>query len=234
MIPTTAKALHRFVPGSAKDLPEPPVFLLAVPTRRLRAIYDRELVANGVRPYSRDQQMLRIREVIDQIEADNKQEIIGLLDRLEAATPDAPVSDLDLQDWRGLEMRLHALDPQVREMAAANRFYFNMAPQIAARVFLAGWQNRAALFQRGADGLVPEALIDGVDPMQLQEIWVELVGMLNPSEADAKNSASPQPSSPGPANLPEATAPQTDLPGNSSESDTNATQNTTSTEAIAT
>lgn len=231
MIPSSAKALHRFTPESAKSLPLPPCFILQVPNRRLKALYSAELIAQGARSFTRGHQIMRVREIVEVMNPENKAEIVDLIDLYENASDETPISAEALSDWRGLEMKLLAVDPQLRQMVAANRFYSDMAPGIAARIFLAGWENHDHLFQRGADGMMVEALLDTIDETQLYEIWAEILRMMRPSETEEKNSASPQPLSQDQATLPAASEPLTDLPGKSSESDTSETPGSTSTNA---
>jgi hypothetical protein len=237
MIPTSAKGLHRFTPDSVKSLPSPPVYLLQIPTRALRHIYDRELIAAGVTHYHVTALYARAREVVAKLDIDNRDDILALISRLTAralvtdgdgADDDAQVEAdqqaNDLADWRGIDMMVRDVDPQLRRMVAANRFYMNMAPIIAARVFVAGWENRAAAFKRGPDDLMDEALTESIGDDELNELWLEIMTLMRPKDADVKNSESRPPLPPDQATSTAAKPRQTAARGKSAGTATPATQ----------
>ena len=232
MTPTSAKGLHRFTPDGVKSLPSPPVYLLQIPTRTLRHIYDRELISAGVTHYGIMGLYARAREVVAKLDIDNRADILAIIDRLTTqAMPDGDARDTDVaqlvsdqMDWRGIDMMVRKVDPQMRQMVADNRFYMNMAPVIATRVFVAGWENRAAVFKRGADDLMEEVLVEGISDDELNELWTEIMSIMRPKAADVKNSELPPPLPPDPATSPAEKPPQTAARGRSVKTATPATQ----------
>lgn len=236
MKPISTKHLNRFTPESTRDLPAPPVYFIATPTRASKALYTRECLQRGIRQFTRPLLLARVREVLRQLDIENRNDLLDLVDRVENVAADSPLSDADRSDWRALDLKMQEVDPHLRGMVAANQYFLEMAPAVAAQIYIQGWENRDAVFRRSQDGLMAEDLLegkDGIPELELYEIWSEVMRLTYPSETDAKNSASPQSSPPGPVSSvaagsakskSTAAAPPTAANGTSSASDTTETQ----------
>lgn len=94
-------------------------------------------------------------------------------------------------------LRRHS--PAVAALLADIDYWQDVSALVAVRLFLEGWENRAADFRRGADGLLPEDLLNGIPEADLRGLDGKIGELMRLSEAEAKNSASPSPGSSSPA-----------------------------------
>ncbi len=91
--------------------------------------------------------------------------------------------------------------PPYRSIVARQSRRKELAPVIAFRRLCVGWENVSATFQKGPDGLIPLALLEEIDPLELISAGNAAYGMLYPSEADEGNSRRPSPSDEAPRPL---------------------------------
>src|SRR5690606_24989553 len=96
-----------------------------------------------------------------QIDDDQAGPLIDMLDRLEAASGATPADPRDLEDFAVLHADMRRHWPKFAAMVADSVHYQQMAPIVAAQVFLAGWENVAAAFHR-RHGLVREDVLAGM------------------------------------------------------------------------
>jgi len=175
-------------------------YLLAVPTIPTRARFRSALAAAGVIAHAHAEFAAAARETLLEVNTEETLGLLSLCDRVAEVGPSALEGD-DAVRWKDVSNTLMRVDPRYRQLVADNTYYLEMAPVIAARVFLTGWENTGLPFQPGLDGLISNDLIEAVAEKfrgDLFQIWVKIVAMLSPDQSAEKNSASPSPSSGSP------------------------------------
>jgi len=213
----------RFTPkGEAGD--NPPVYAIAVPTLMQRAAFRRDVAAAGARYPGQDEMFVALREgVRAAVEDDAQPALLETLDAAEAAGAGL-AEDAELaRDMAGIEAAMRRHHPPYAALEAERAYWLSVAPIVAARHFLRGWEGVAAPFRRQA-GLVPEDLLAELPDAHVEAIGWEAISLMSPSRAQAKNSASPSPSPSDPQTSPAEPSRPTAAPdGNSSASASPAT-----------
>ena len=233
-LPISATNVVRFVPSAFQaparaaaaeagetDLArfdDPPTYLINVPTPMTRAAYSRELVASGIY-YPNDAQMMAAlrEEVAAALEPDDPDrarmlEQIDLFVALGAEGGEELVAAI-----RRMEIAVRQSSRAYAGLLGARAYFIDMAPLVAAQVFLRGRENPDRIFRRRA-GLVTDEELATIPRAELAEVCARIRELLNLSPAQEKNSAGPSPSPGGPTTMPEASALPTAAPdGTSSE-----------------
>jgi len=80
-----------------------------------------------------------------------------------------------------------AADPRLRRMVADNEVYQQVRGQVAARLFLAGWEGVEGSVRRGLDG-ASEATLRLIPQARFPDIAAFVDGLLRPAEGERKNS----------------------------------------------
>lgn len=233
MLPISAREPVRFTPDHYRDedgaVPAgAPVYLIAVPTLRGKAEFNRACVAAGLVTHDRAAMIATLREgVAAQIEEDQAGPLLDMLDRIEAAGAGsggdgsgAEPDPRDLEDFVVLQNDMRRHWPKYAAMVADGVHYQQMAPVIAAQIFLAGWEEIEAPFLR-RNGQVGEELLCLLPEEDVIAIGIRALALFAPSEAEAKNSGSRSPSRGGRRNS--AGKRRKGTPGSCSASDTSAT-----------
>lgn len=232
MLPISAREPVRFTPDHyrSEDGAVPagaPVYLIAVPTLRGKAEFNRACVAAGLVTHDRTAMIATLREgVAAQIEEDQAGPLLDMLDRIETAGAGSEAGDAggpdprDLEDFVILQNDMRRHWPRYAAMVADGVHYQQMAPVIAAQIFLAGWEGIEAPFRRQS-GQVGEELLGLLPEEDVIAIGIRALALFAPSEAEAKNSGSRSPSRGGRRNS-GGKRPK-DTPGSCSASDTSAT-----------
>lgn len=112
---------------------------------------------------------------------------------------DAVSADPGLREKPGVATRIADLEALLaqrsrafRALAAERRLWLDLAPLFAARRFVAGWSGDGVPdFARGADGLVSEAALAGLEPGDVTSAGWRAIALMNPDRGQEKNSASP-------------------------------------------
>lgn len=159
--------------------------------------------------------------VAEQIEADQAGPLADMLDRMEAADADNPADERDLRDFGVLHEDMRRHWPRFAAMVADGVHYQQMAPVIAAQIFLAGWEGIETPFRR-RHGAVEENLLGVLPDEDVIAVGMKALELFAPSEEQAKNSGSRSPSRGGRASSP--ARPRKAMPGKSAASGTSATQ----------
>ena len=192
MIPTSAKEIIRFTPSdSAPDAENPPVYLIAVPTVMQKKAYRRDVRAVPAF-YIADTDMFNLlRDGIKAVVEDGAQaELLELVDSFESAkktaSAEAPIDDALAGDMTTLEDTISRRYSPYAQACADRDYWMGVAPLIACRHFLRGWENVATEFkQRG--GLVGEDLLEQLPESHVMEIGWRAMALMSPTRADAKN-----------------------------------------------
>jgi len=220
MFPLSTKVPDRFTPDGAEV-----TYLIEIPTSMSKARYRRAVTASGARVWTKGQMIASARAAIDESKPDNAADWLAVCDRFEQFDGTASQKEADkiIQEWADLSRILQGAGGDYAARVAENEFWFFMAPRIAARAFLIGTETLK--LKRGPDGLIADATLEGaVAEEHIPDIGWRALALFEPSEAETKNSASPQPSPSGPVSSNAASSLQTEAPGTSSANTTAETQ----------
>jgi len=188
----TAKGLERFTPESGNA-----VYLIRIPTLGLKASFRRHCVAAGIQIWPKRELCRRAAITLREANPDNLDSLLDLVAEVEAAAEDgADLGEATLTAWTGLSQELRRFDPGFAGLVADNQHWTQLAPIIAARFFLAGWEGIDLAFKRGIDGLVPEDLLELLPEADLTAIGWRALQLMTPTGAQEKNSDLPPPSPP--------------------------------------
>lgn len=209
----------RFTPWSCRDdkgspVPGAPVYLIRPPSVMTRARWRREVGETGAPaiPPGREELTAVLRRGITEIVAEHQQpELLALADEYDAAftevqaqrekddaSPEARQAANDrlaaVSNRMGfLEGEIRGKYPPYAQALAARTFWFEVAPWVAARHFLCGWENVtvAGLPVEFAqvNGLVPEALLEQLPPDHIADVGWRAIGLTSANRDDEKNSA---------------------------------------------
>lgn len=192
MIPLSARELLPFTPveGGA-------TYHIAVPTILQRHAYRRDVVAAGAR-YPSDKDLLEIlRAGIRAVVRDDAQgPLIDLVDNYEAVSgdPQKLADDPDLlKDIAEIEETIAKHYPAYAEAQADRTYWLGVAPIIAFKHFVRGWDGLdTAYTARG--GRVADECLEQVPEADVLAVGWKILGLMNPSLAQEKNSESRSPS----------------------------------------
>lgn len=219
-LPTSAKALDRYeIPDSDT------VYLIEIADEIGKAKYRRAMRALGARFWDRGALITSARETIALGAPENAADMLAICDRFEQLTAETPSEEAEEigRAWNDLSRVLANAGGDFAALVSDNSFWLELSPMIAGRMFLEGTDTLR--FKRGGDGLIPEAALQSIPPLERVLVGYRALALFAPSEIEAKNSASPQTSSPSiPATTIAATLPQTDPDGPSLETSTSGTQ----------
>jgi hypothetical protein len=208
----SVKQIARFTPQdlrNADDSPQEgaPVYLIAPPSVMTKARWRSEVASSGAVMPSDSEVFQTLRVGVREIVADHMQEdLLALIDQWEDATnedePDYEKEGLDpvwaageKERRKQLEKRVNFFRNEMRskyppyaQKMADQQFYMEIAPYLAAKHFLAGWENVDAEF-RQVNGRVPDEVLESIPPEHVFWIGIHAMGMQRPTRADEKNSA---------------------------------------------
>lgn len=172
-----------------------PVYLLAVPSHFQRAAFRRDLRAAGAN-YPGDAELYRaLREDLREVNPYNLDTLLELIDGVEASAQ----GDVDPDALDGLETitRLaRAAGGRYAAMEGDREFWLAVAPIVACRHFLRGWEGvkaadgSEAAFARRRDLTTDETLVH-LDEAELRAVGFKIMSLMRPSKDMEKNSASP-------------------------------------------
>ncbi len=187
-----------YVPPGQDDVPEDQrvAYQLRVPSYYDRAAYKRSCLAKGAVFHANSKIFATAREGIAAILLDpddpDRIHAEGLLDTAEVADGD---DDVELDDETAaalpnLEAVLRQHYEPYAQLLADRAHWMEIAPFEAARMFVDGWENIDVPFRRSLDG-VPVELLDALPRVHIALVGFEIMGLMRPSELEAKNSESP-------------------------------------------
>ena len=192
MVILTAKGFERFTPEGSSV-----TYLIRIPTLGTKASFRRHCVAAGIQIWPKRELCRRAAITLRDVNPDNLDSLLDLVAEVEAAAEDgADLAEATLTAWTEISQQLRRFDPGFAGLVADNQHWTQLAPVIAARCFLAGWEGIDLAFKRGIDGLVPEDLLERIPEADLIAIGWRALQLMTPTGAQEKNSVSPPPSPP--------------------------------------
>jgi hypothetical protein len=234
----SVKQVERFVPFQLRDrdggaLPGAQVYLLNPPSYMTKARFRRAVGEAGAWQPDQDEMVSVLRRGVTERVAEHQQpQWLSLIDEWDAGWRNLMIQRLQAggkpaeieaaaQAFTAVSARMMDFEAQMRtefppyaRLLSARHYYFEVAPMIAARHFLCGWENVDLPFALGPDGLVPEALLDQLQALHPGHApdagWIAMglqhasVDAVKNSEGASASSASPPASpktrkAPGPA-----------------------------------
>lgn len=220
MLPISAKDTVRFTPADLDGQAGAPVYIIAVPTMMGRAAWRRDVAAQGAKYPTDSERFAIMRRGVEEL-ADDAQRgrLLDVIATAAAERDDRPRELIaDSPDLAKLHDILRANHPPYATFVSERQYWLEVAPIMAARRFLRGWENvfsfgasaapgsapgardAQALVFRLEHGVVPDDLLDEMDPVHVDRIGWRAIGLLTLGRSAEKNSASPQPSLPSPKN----------------------------------
>lgn len=95
MIPTTKRELLHFTPDDQKDKKRPISYLIGIPTIAGRGLFRRAIVSEGARYWGQKEMSAAAREVLEDVQPDNLDELLALLDRVDAGEFEPTADDAE-------------------------------------------------------------------------------------------------------------------------------------------
>lgn len=199
----------------------PPVYLLRVPQHRDRKAFRAALIRAGARPVSQAEVLEGLRAAIKGAAApDQVAALLEIVDQFEAAGRDGRADESLARDVAEIERVMRRAWPPYAALLGDQTEYLQVAPLVAAKLFLIGWENVAAPFKR-VGGEVPDAVLEAIEERDLDEIGWRAFALMHPSKDQEKNSASPSRSDSSRSSMPAGPShPTADPDGGSSASST--------------
>jgi len=194
------------IPFSAKEIIRVPVdqitYLVAVPTLLTRASYRREVASLGAIYHSDSTMLNALRDGVRDCVTDRQQgELIEIINSFEIEQE--KISDLgdeatdtereSLDDLRNrvddIERFMQREYDSYSEMAADRGYWLSIAPIIAFRQFVIGWEG-GELQYKSKRGQVWESLMDSLPSDHIDIVGWKAITLMSPSGGQEKNSES--------------------------------------------
>lgn len=192
MIPLSAKELLPFTPVEGGT-----TYQLAVPTMMQRAAYRRDINATGAR-YVQDTDLLNllregIRAVVEEDAQPALQEIVDSYESV-SQDPEKLAEDTGLlKDIADIENVISKHYPAYAEAQADRTYWLSVAPYVAFRHFVRGWEGSDVVYEARA-GRVTEACMEQLTENDILIVGWKILGLMNPTQEQKKNSESRSPS----------------------------------------
>jgi len=195
--PQSVSGVDRFTPAALVGKANAPVYLIGIATRSARAVFRREVAAAGARFWAPSEFHRLAREYVEQVAPANSEELLARIDAIAAVSEETGVAEIQAAaaDWNDLAEKLIRHFPVFAGRHADNQHYLTIAPMLAARMFLTGWEGGdLPAFRRGLDGLLLEEVAEQIPDADFDAIGWRAMALMQPQETERKNSVSPQPS----------------------------------------
>lgn len=177
------------------DAEPQPVFSLRVPGLFQRAAFRRDLRAAGA-TYPGDAELYKaLREDLREVSPYNLDALLELIDSVEAAAQGEVDPDA-LDGLQAITRLARAAGGRYAAMEGDREFWLSVAPIVACRHFLLGWEGvkaadgTAAPFVRRRD-LTSDETLAHLDENELRAVGFKIMSLMRPSKDQEKNSASP-------------------------------------------
>jgi hypothetical protein len=210
MGPTTPGKLRRFTPPAARDRDPPPVYFIEPFTPLQRVDWLAELSLANATPVVPDlvYGLLRAGATEIGLSEGAAQNAIAAIDQVEAwakARAEWREGDVDIEPLPGevldaynrFEQFMRQRHRPLGEVIKAGHRFSLLAPRIAARMGLRGWKDVTGrdgaplAFTGDETGQPSDALLDMLQPGELGAVGYEVMRLMLPGVAEAKNSDSP-------------------------------------------
>ncbi len=196
MLPVSSKQTVEFTPPDAMEREPRPVFRLQVPTLLQRAQWRRALNEHGA-TYPSDAQLLAaLREDLRAINPGNLDQLLEQVDAFEAAVDGEKLKLAP--DMLAFETLCRGIGGAYSQALARRGYWGDLAPLVAAQMFVVGWEHAGPAFKRGHDGVDHDALAALPDAW-LRSVGWKAIGLMTLSGDAEKNSAAPSSSPDAPA-----------------------------------
>ena len=206
-------------------------FLIKVPSLRDTMAIEAAVVAEGVR-YPTDAELVTaLREAVTTHVVDAEHpELLAIIDEYEAAIEEKQQpSEEVLQRINEIDRTLRPHHRPLAEFWAARHHASSAFALVRAEMLLLGIEGEDAPEVKHRFGRLTEATVEAIEQRYGRGTMVAIgnrtFDLTSPTAAEAKNSASPQPSPPGPVTSKAAKRQPTEAPGKSSEPSIPATLN---------
>ncbi|MDR6770383.1 hypothetical protein [Azospirillum sp. BE72] len=178
------------------DAAPQPVYRLAVPSHLQRAAFRRDVLAAGAIFSGYKALYAALRADIEAIGPANLDEALEIIDAVEAAGNPAD-ADAELRDrFTEIARIARGLGGRYAGVEGDFEFYLSVAPFIACRHFLMGWEGvkdaagtDAPFIRRG--NLTTEETLGHLGENEVREIGFKILNLMQPTKAMEKNSVSP-------------------------------------------
>ncbi len=200
MFPTSAKHVDRFEHDGI-------VYRIATPTLLTRAAYRRAVSALGAVYHHDDALLDAVRDGVKECVADDQQvELLELIDdyvfqRDQLMGLGDEASDEDREAFEEVSEQLNQIEsfmtreyPRYSEMVADRSHWLAVAPIVAFRHFVVGWEGGEVAFKRRG-GLVDESVMEQLSPEHIEAVGWRVINLMSPDRGQEKNSE-PQSQSP--------------------------------------
>lgn len=181
MLPVSTKDVHRVAPDGDGG----PVYLIATPTLLQRAAWRRDVAAAGARYPSDDELHRAIVADVTDAAPSNLDELLASLE----AVRDVPADERDPDDiarYQAVVGMARRVGGQYARLEADRGYWADVAPLVAVRTFLVGWEGLAVRFSRD--------LVDEIPETHQRVVGWAAIDRMRLSEDARKNFASPSPS----------------------------------------
>jgi hypothetical protein len=194
---------ERFTPPGSKR-----AYLIAPLTFRERQAYRADLARDGGIYPSRPQMMDAMRAAVTELAPDNASELLAAIETAEANPDDTAAASRIF----AIETMCSAV-PSYGALLSARQRHLGMAPWVAARHALRGWEGPSLPPFARVRGAVPEDLLDLLPVEEIEAIGWRAVVLLQPAPAAVGNSGAPSPSPERPEPSPAASDLTTEATG---------------------
>ncbi len=191
MLPTSTKTVERYTPPHLAERDPAPVFLIRTASYLERANWRRQVTAAGATFPGESAFFEALREGVRLLDPANKDALIEDIDAFEAMPREQRSED------RELAARIAEVSRHVRTfhgpfaaLEGDHQYWMEVAPLIAARLFLLGWENVDGEFVR-KNGVTTDETLAQLEDDDLRTIGWHAIGLMHVSKAQEKNSESP-------------------------------------------
>lgn len=195
-LPVSSKTPVRFTPSSAADQDPAPVYLIRPPGLRDKIEWRREVAVMGARWHTDETMLAALRAGVSAVIAEDQHaQCFEVLDRVEAARERGEGVDeetIELATRIEREVRRHY--PRYCDMEAERAHWLEVAPFVAAQMFLVGWENGPGKF-KGYRGGASESALAAIPEAHVNMIGNRAISLMSPSATERKNSDAPSVSS---------------------------------------
>lgn len=184
---TKAKKKRAKIEKALEAFDDPPTYLIEIPGVFSKAQFHRACIAIGAQ-YDKDQKLFEVlrRGIVEVVEDHGHAECLELVDQFEATAAADRDDELEA-DMERLEFRISENYQHLAEIHARRTYYMEVAPIIAAQMFLLGWKNVEVDFKR-RNGKVPIDRIESLPAGHAYQVGIRAMGLMHVTADQAKNS----------------------------------------------
>lgn len=187
MIPVTSKDLIPFTPESAQEEEPKPVYYLKTPNVAEKALFRRELMAQGAHPVSDERVYHELRKKIPEfITGDDVPAVLACIDEVQALKPGEKLGEDSQKLLEVVEGMVIERDPEYARLIAARSYFFSMIQITGVSMFCVKWDNLPTPCERKGGRLTEESL-EAIPQRHLLEIGNEVFRRMSVGREERKN-----------------------------------------------